>query len=237
MTDADWRACNNPDVMLEFLEGRVSDRKLRLFACACCFRIGHLLTDRLCQQAVEAALRFADREAGIEELTSAYAAAEHAKPLFTDGNWAAVSAAGPKAIQAASDAAAHAALSVAAMESRAAKAAAYAAVCTGAPEESRSSAWAHCDATAAEARAAEQALQAELLREIVGNPFDPPEPLAACAYTIVQLAEAMYAGEDCAFALHDALLEAGDERLAEHFRAPEHPRGCWAMDLILSKDR
>ena len=45
----------------------------------------------------------------------------------------------------------------------------------------------------------------------------------------------MYAGEDCAFALHDALLEDGKPGLARHFMTPEHPRGCKYLDLILGK--
>jgi len=51
---------------------------------------------------------------------------------------------------------------------------------------------------------------------------------------VIKLAEALYAGEDCSFALHDALLEAGHPELAEHF-AKEHPKGCWVLDLILAK--
>ena len=52
----------------------------------------------------------------------------------------------------------------------------------------------------------------------------------------VQLAESLYAGQDCAFALHDALLEAGHAELAEHFREEKsHPKGCGVVDLVLGK--
>jgi hypothetical protein len=53
--------------------------------------------------------------------------------------------------------------------------------------------------------------------------------------TVVQLAESVYAGQDCAFALHDALLEADNAELAAHFLEASHPKGCWAMDVILGK--
>jgi hypothetical protein len=53
---------------------------------------------------------------------------------------------------------------------------------------------------------------------------------------VVQLAESLYAGTDCRLPLHDALLEAGHPELAEHFGAEEwHPKGCWALDVILGR--
>ena len=46
----------------------------------------------------------------------------------------------------------------------------------------------------------------------------------------------LYDGQDRAFALHDALLEAGHAELAEHFRQETwHPKGCWVVDLILGR--
>ena len=40
MTEAEWLTCNDPTRMLEFLRGKASERKLRLYACACAPHIG-----------------------------------------------------------------------------------------------------------------------------------------------------------------------------------------------------
>jgi hypothetical protein len=59
MTEAEWNSCTDPRAMLDFLRttGRTSDRKLRLFAYACCRYPPHSLWD---WSPVEAAERYAD---------------------------------------------------------------------------------------------------------------------------------------------------------------------------------
>src|SRR5262249_50826432 len=45
MTEVEWLGAVEPNTMLVHLRGRASDRKLRLFAVACCWRIAELFTD------------------------------------------------------------------------------------------------------------------------------------------------------------------------------------------------
>jgi hypothetical protein len=96
-------------------------------------------------------------------------------------------------------------------------------------------------------RAARKQL-ARLLREIVGNPFKPPrfEP-AWRTSTVLDLARGIF--DDRAWdrlpILADALLDADcdEEQVLRHLRGtelgvkepPQHVRGCWVVDLILSR--
>jgi len=70
MTEAEWLKCTDPQPMLAFLRGKVSDRKLRLFAVACSRRMWDWI-DVLGRAAVEAAEDFADGLAGPDELRAA----------------------------------------------------------------------------------------------------------------------------------------------------------------------
>lgn len=68
MTEAEWLAATDPTPMLEFLRDKASDRKLRLFAVACCRSIWHLLPNRQAYAVIETAEQFADGKASEEEL-------------------------------------------------------------------------------------------------------------------------------------------------------------------------
>lgn len=235
LTEADWNASADPDALLEHLRGRISERKLRLFVVACCRRVGHLLTEPRCKQAVEVAERFADDLVGTAELEEVHAAAQLSKPLFADANWAAAWAAAPQATRAAAEAPFLAAQAVARIAADSARSAAWAAVRVGAPDSARAAAWASFEAITESAQTAERREQAGLLREMTGNPLGPSPVCGPWSASVVALANALYAGEPCAFALHDALLEDNHPELAEHFSGDRHPKGCWGLDWILGK--
>src|SRR5262245_42846056 len=80
MDEQTWLMSDDPREMLDFMtnqynfqvgptEGRmISDRKLRLFACAACRQVWHLLTDERSRRAVEVAERYADALATEQEV-------------------------------------------------------------------------------------------------------------------------------------------------------------------------
>src|SRR5262245_36112212 len=78
MTEAEWLTSADPEKMLAFLSGKVNDRKLRLFACACCRRLWPFLTDPRSRRALAVAEAYADGEAGDEALRIAEALARDA---------------------------------------------------------------------------------------------------------------------------------------------------------------
>ena len=89
----------------------------------------------------------------------------------------------------------------------------------------------------------EERICIEITREIFGNPFRPvdldPRWLTS---TVVDLASTIY--DERVFKrmpiLGDALMDAGCDReeILHHCLGDEpHARGCWVVDLLLSKDR
>lgn len=83
MTESQWQSCTDPDVMLTFLRAEASDRKLRLFACACKRRIWELLDDnaRRTAEALERSLENPSRGSawlGAQAEASAVASAASA---------------------------------------------------------------------------------------------------------------------------------------------------------------
>jgi hypothetical protein len=261
MTEQEWNSCADPGPMLEFLKGKASDRKLRLFAVACCRKIWHLLADERSRTAVDVAGRAADRQATKKEFSDARRAAvrayhdagqiSHSLWLATDRTYRV----GDKVYRAddafqPTDAtkAAHAATNAA----YAAQAATNTVTQVAATETARyvaiaasQSAFEDCPTLPAAREAAlapAHAEQSVIVLEIFGNPFRPvtldPTWLTS---TVKNLAEAIY--EERAFdrlpILADALEDAGcnQQDILSHLRGGgEHCRGCWPLDLVLGKE-
>ena len=71
MTESDWTSCFDPQPMLEFLAHAASDRKLRLFACACFRALHRPPTDGRCHRAVNVVEQYADGLASDTDLAEA----------------------------------------------------------------------------------------------------------------------------------------------------------------------
>lgn len=66
MTEAEWSACHDPKPMLEFLQGKASDRKLRLLAVAFCRIVGDLFAeDSHLPELLSFVERLAEGEGGV----------------------------------------------------------------------------------------------------------------------------------------------------------------------------
>jgi hypothetical protein len=220
--------------MLEFVRAKVSERKLRLFACSCCRRVERVLKDDVIRKALDAAERYADgriRESTLSRWhRQAVAARNDLSRLHYSGPppWAAYQAVADASLSEknfsyvhALIACNHVALTVALLTGHT---------------------WDHPIAT--DAAQAESAALSDLLRDIVGNPFRPPPSIdpgwLQWQHGMVgRLASGIY--DERRFAelpiLADALEDAGctDAVILRHCRSGgEHARGCWLVDLLLN---
>jgi hypothetical protein len=228
MTEAEWLGGGDPTKMLQFLRGKASDRKFRLFTVACCRRIWYLLTDARSREAVETGERYAD---GLVCERERQAIAEAAKQVDSDGT---------------NDAADAAYLAAEINSPRNHPDAEW-----GIASDTMSTA-AYADPRFVGARTTEYGLRyypvasiqeahCHLLRDIFGNPFRTISKKNSRRTTeLVILAATIYDQRtfDRMPELADALERAGcsDAAILDHCRdAQEHVRGCWVVDLVLGK--
>ncbi|MFQ3648762.1 MAG: putative immunity protein [Gemmataceae bacterium] len=222
MTEAEWHICTSPERILQLLGKKASPRKLRLYAVECCRRIWSLFLDDRLRQAVDVARRYADGKSTANELLAAGQSVLSIARVFGDPlqptsrsthdiGGAAWAATRPDAWIAAWDAA---------YDAR------WAAVNDG----RRKTDWEQ-----------ERAWQAQLLKELFGNPFrsiyidpswrSPDSPatlLARVIYHEERYGDMPYLG--------DALEDVGcsDQTILDHCRGPgPHYRGCWVLDAVL----
>jgi hypothetical protein len=223
MTEAEWLASDDPTPMLALGRRETGDRKLRLFAVACCRRIWPLIRRQQWRRAVEAAEGVADRTVSEQQrrvIQSAtfQALKEHRRhsPAYS-------------ALRAAR-------VTYYCLEKRI-RPSKVMTVAVGAASgkcEARGKLWAR-------RYHREKAATAHLLRDVFGNPFRPvtADP-AWLTSTVVSLAQTIY--EERAFdrlpILADALEDAGCDsaEVLAHCRGEgPHVRGCWAIDMLLGK--
>ncbi len=229
MTEAEWQAHTDPKKMLEFLGSMTSDRKLRLFCCACVRRIWHLLREERLREAVEVAERNIDGSATQTEFVRAVRTARKINQDAGEAGRAAYYATWH------SPSNADAPVKVMWYSLWAAR------VASDDPYPYHN------------VKAVESAAQAIIFGDIFGNPFRPSPSLPPSIVTwndgtVFRIAQGIYderrmpegtLDKSRLAILHDALLDAGcnDEGLLSHCRSAEvHVRGCWAIDLVRSVD-
>jgi hypothetical protein len=197
--------------------GKISPRKLRLFACACCWRLEPLWSEgpdsEPYRHALEVSEAYANGETSLGQLSQVASALGNPRPWWEvrtpilAARWAILHLTRYKPDLGEMLAVFHNAL----------------------PEGQRQQ---------------EGQRQCEIARDVFGNPFRPVtfDPAWLRAQEAVgKVARAVYVGrafEDLPI-LGDALEEAGctDEQLLNHCRAGgTHVRGCWTLDLLLTRE-
>lgn len=246
MTEAEWLTCDDPQPMLEFLQRKASDRKVRLFAVACCRRVWPSLEHAEFREAVEKAESFAD---GLIEEAEMIQARERALAIFVglhgkhDGPGAALSASaspGPRKpfFERIADA-----LDPPWWEDELDRGDPLGPALVTARHAARAAAdWQGQKGTPdAPARLAEQKEQAGLVRCIFGSPFRPrPASGTWLSGEARSRAEAIHAERafDRLPQLADTLEASGSTNadIIEHCRSGRvHARGCWVVDLLLGR--
>jgi hypothetical protein len=252
MTEAEWLANTSSKRMLHFLGWPPGQRKMLLFAAACCSRLADLDQPWLPLSCVRIVERFADGLASEAERRAAFeeAVACHDALYLPNARL------GPRyffehegllRLTHAADAIAHA-VKLCGHEGAASTSLHETWVVASRCQNALFDCVPGADPNTDEdefgvdiRRQFESRWQARALRDIVGNPFHPValDPRWRTA-SVRDLASAVYedALTDRMPILADALEDAGcgDERIIRHCRdGGIHVRGCWVIDLLLHK--
>lgn len=232
MTELQWLTSADPAPMLKAAQLPRSARKFRLFCCACCRQLWAVLPPES-RGGIETAERFADGLSSRAELSAAAARAS-AAVLALPRAWTYDVLRARYATTAAADCCSDSAATAAGAVSVASTAAHAVALVVSGWGGTRSRDAAH---------ASELAAQAELVRELFGNPHRPTHfPREWLTDNVVSLAkESDQTGDFSPLPiLADALQEAGCEEgtVLDHCRSPRqiHVRGCWVIDHVLRKE-
>lgn len=253
MTEQEWLNCTDPLTMLRFVQGKASDRKQRLFAISCCRRmvywflevgkehrlqlfnpeerrtIAQNIKDYGGEPALQIAERWAEGEVSADELRQVHPPAWRGQEPFQ------ILQRFARGLGTLED--------VAEACVRGARLHTFDSI-IGFVDQKRWNEWEWSDSfpddpepQCSEAEQEERLAQSNCLRDAIGNLFHPYPAAPSVPDTVTWLAQALYSGQDCCLPLSDALEEAGQGELAEHFRnGPWHPKGCWGVDLILGKE-
>jgi hypothetical protein len=227
--------------MLEFLRGRATDRKLRLFGVACWRRASYLIELEHQQRAVEVAERYGDGLASLPQLAAVRGAA---LGVAAGTGWTAAT----EAVRTVSRHTHRAGDRSAAGPDvwRVSMASGSLALVRDSPPARGRRRVAASEAVLRAVLTQQRREQTALLRDILGpRPFRPvtvnPDVLAWNDRLVPRLAQAIY--EERRWGdmpiLGDALLDAGcdnDEVVAHCRSGGEHLRGCWVVDLLLGKE-
>jgi hypothetical protein len=242
MTREEWESVtyDRYDMLGELEAGR-GERKLRLFACACCRRVWHLLGDAGSRNAVDLAEQYADGTITKKALSSAcgaaYSVAEQSRKLAVDSREACARRNAARAAYYAS----RLTKRVITEPRRATPSAAWANWATA--RDVAWNAWLYSnDAARAVGLSADYWSAAHsLLIELFNNPFRPVAWSAEWrSDTALAMARQMYESREFGPMpiLADALEDAGCDNpdILGHCRDEgPHVRGCWVVDLLLGK--
>ncbi len=221
MTEEEWNATQSRFPIFEYLEGNASQRKLRLFACACVGRIRPLLPTDLFHPALFAAEGYADGNTSSDELKSIATEAYYSSTGPDYPHDVVIDELTRSAVNQLTGHLGDAFETMVGTSGYALEAVG------GSPTRPDKN---------------EERAQCLLLRDIFGNPFRPVVADSAWLTPTVQsIAAAIYADRAfdrlpiLAYALEEVGCTNADVLL--HCRQPaEHVRGCWVVDLVLGKE-